>query len=339
MADIFISYAKKHARLTEELARDLEAEGFTTWWDTSLLPGDEFPEQIKNEIDAAQAVIVIWTDSSVASPWVRAEANRAYGHGKLITLRAAELNLEQVPLPFNTLQSSLVTDRARVFSALARRGVRPSGYVSFREVRKIEIETPRAADKSASPLADSDAPASAAQEWAQLKEIPDVGKLRIFAKHFAGAYYADLAQELISELEEKPEEDAWRLVFSKRDIKLAKSFLERFPNSRHAVDVAKRIDMLERRDKRVTKIDIILKVAAFPVLIVTLIIFFSISHYVEPLNIYKGVMLSFGFIFLWFIGMVIFGSVLFVIFQDGTLEQDIASQERLHGIESTSDAK
>ena len=46
MADIFISYSKKHAALTGELARDLEAEGYTTWWDTNLLPDDGFfPER------------------------------------------------------------------------------------------------------------------------------------------------------------------------------------------------------------------------------------------------------------------------------------------------------
>lgn len=130
MADVFISYAKKHAQLTEDLARDLEAEGFSTWWDTSLLPGDEFPEEIAREIDAAEAVIVIWTEASVDSPWVRAEANRAHARGKLITLHAEGLDLERVPLPFNTLQSSPVTDRAKVFAALARRGVRGSGGVT-----------------------------------------------------------------------------------------------------------------------------------------------------------------------------------------------------------------
>jgi hypothetical protein len=35
MADIFISYSKKHAQLTVDLARDLEVEGYTTWWDTA----------------------------------------------------------------------------------------------------------------------------------------------------------------------------------------------------------------------------------------------------------------------------------------------------------------
>ncbi len=40
MADIFISYSNNYAQLTIGLARDLEAEGYTTWWDTaSELPG------------------------------------------------------------------------------------------------------------------------------------------------------------------------------------------------------------------------------------------------------------------------------------------------------------
>jgi hypothetical protein len=53
MADIFISYSKRQARLTEDLARDLEGEGYTTWWGTSLLPDDTFfPQTIRTEIEA-----------------------------------------------------------------------------------------------------------------------------------------------------------------------------------------------------------------------------------------------------------------------------------------------
>ncbi len=126
MADIFISYSKKHAALTESLARDLEAAGYTTWWDTSLLPGDEFPDEIKRQLDAAKAVIVIWTVSSVNSQWVRAEATRAHAKGKLIALHQARLDFQEIPLPFNTLHSELVSERAKIFAALARRGIAPS---------------------------------------------------------------------------------------------------------------------------------------------------------------------------------------------------------------------
>jgi hypothetical protein len=250
MADVFISYAKKHAQLTEDLARDLEAEGFTTWWDTSLLPGDEFPEQIKHEIDAAQAVIVIWTESSVDSPWVRSEANRAHALDKLITLHAMGLNLDHVPLPFNTVQSSLVTDRAKVFAALAKRGVKPSGDVHPNEAKKIEKAPQRGPDKARKPNVDSAVHAAAAQEWAKIERTSDIGKLSIFARHFPGTYYADLAQKRIAELPaelEKAErlrleEEAWKPIFAKKEARLAKLFLEQFPNGKHAAEAQEIID-------------------------------------------------------------------------------------------------
>ena len=126
MADIFISYSKKHADLTASLARDLEAAGYTTWWDTSLLPGDEFPDEIKRQLDASKAVIVIWTESSVMSKWVRAEAALADARKKLITVRDARVDIDEIPLPFNTRHTELVTERTKIFAVLARQGIVPA---------------------------------------------------------------------------------------------------------------------------------------------------------------------------------------------------------------------
>jgi hypothetical protein len=69
MADIFISYSKERPTPTKALAADLEARGYTTWWDTSLLPGDKYGKLIEHEIDQAKVVIVIWTAESVSSDW------------------------------------------------------------------------------------------------------------------------------------------------------------------------------------------------------------------------------------------------------------------------------
>ena len=77
MADIFISYAKTDRPLALKLAAMLEAEGWTTWWDTSLTIGDDFRNEIMTELGRARAVIVIWTDTSIKSDWVRSEAVRA----------------------------------------------------------------------------------------------------------------------------------------------------------------------------------------------------------------------------------------------------------------------
>jgi hypothetical protein len=41
MADIFISYSKADRPLALKLAAMLEAEGWKTWWDTSLIVVDD----------------------------------------------------------------------------------------------------------------------------------------------------------------------------------------------------------------------------------------------------------------------------------------------------------
>jgi hypothetical protein len=67
---IFISYSKADPEPTRELADFLTAQGYSVWWDTNLTAGEVFREVIDRELDAADAVIVIWTAHSVASNWV-----------------------------------------------------------------------------------------------------------------------------------------------------------------------------------------------------------------------------------------------------------------------------
>ena len=42
MTDIFISYSKQDQDEAYKLATFLEAEGYSVWWDTSLLSGENF---------------------------------------------------------------------------------------------------------------------------------------------------------------------------------------------------------------------------------------------------------------------------------------------------------
>jgi hypothetical protein len=145
MADVFISYSKKHARLTEDLARDLEAEGYTTWWDTSLLPDDVFfPQIIRAEIEAAKAVIVIWAEHSVASAWVYSEAQLGWALDKLLQVRDEGLDAHRVPLPFTAGNIPPVADRAKIFAALARKEIKPSKRLGTHGV-KTEPLAPLAA--------------------------------------------------------------------------------------------------------------------------------------------------------------------------------------------------
>lgn len=126
MADVFISYAKTARSQTEGLATYLEGEGYSVWWDAALVSGDSFRSVILRELDAAKAVIVIWTPASVQSAWVISEAERAADTGKLITLRTCDIQVQSIPMPFGVRHTELVDNRAAVLAALKRDGVRPS---------------------------------------------------------------------------------------------------------------------------------------------------------------------------------------------------------------------
>lgn len=126
MADIFISYSKHDPEPTKALATELEVLGYTTWWDTSLLPGERFPDKIRQELEAAAAVIVIWSDASAKSEWVQSEAQLAQALGKLITVHVSGFDLKKIPMPFNTRHTEPIENRAKIYLAIRQYIFRPN---------------------------------------------------------------------------------------------------------------------------------------------------------------------------------------------------------------------
>jgi hypothetical protein len=86
MNDIFISYSRADQTTAQMLANILEKEGWSVWWDRSLLPGDRFDNIIKGELQAAKCVVVLWSSNSVESDWVKDEAAEGAKRGVLIPL-------------------------------------------------------------------------------------------------------------------------------------------------------------------------------------------------------------------------------------------------------------
>jgi adenylate cyclase len=93
MADVFVSYARSDKARVAPLVAAIEAKGWSVWWDPEITPGQEFDDQIELEINAAKAVLVVWTPVSVASRWVRGEAREAAERGKLVPVRFYEARL------------------------------------------------------------------------------------------------------------------------------------------------------------------------------------------------------------------------------------------------------
>ena len=87
MADVFVSYARSDKPRVAPLVAAIEAKGWSVWWDPEITPGQEFDDQIDAQIDAAKAVLVVWSPVSVASRWVRGEAREAAERGILVPVR------------------------------------------------------------------------------------------------------------------------------------------------------------------------------------------------------------------------------------------------------------
>jgi adenylate cyclase len=96
MADVFVSYARADKARVAPLVAAIEAKGWSVWWDPEISPGQEFDDQIDAEINAAKAVLVVWTPVSVVSRWVRGEAREAAERNILVPVR-----FEQARLPMD----------------------------------------------------------------------------------------------------------------------------------------------------------------------------------------------------------------------------------------------
>ena len=96
MADVFISYARADKARVAPLVAAIEAKGWSVWWDPEISPGREFDDEIDTELQAAKAVLVVWTPTSVVSRWVRGEARDAAERNILVPVR-----FEQARLPID----------------------------------------------------------------------------------------------------------------------------------------------------------------------------------------------------------------------------------------------
>lgn len=102
MASIFLSYARENLGVAQSLAGALERIGHSVWWDRHIKGATQFATEIESALARAEAVIVLWSQASIGSPWVRDEASAARDSGRLVP---ASLDGVQPPMGFRQYQS------------------------------------------------------------------------------------------------------------------------------------------------------------------------------------------------------------------------------------------
>jgi len=73
-----------------------------------------------------KAVVVLWTENSIRSKWVRAEADLADRYSKLICLRDPKLKPTRIPMPFAANEHIVESGKIpQLLEALALKGAKP----------------------------------------------------------------------------------------------------------------------------------------------------------------------------------------------------------------------
>ena len=98
---VFLSYARGDQKRALTVIAALERAGIQVWWDGLLEGGDTFLPTTEAALESADAVVVLWSRTSVDSHWVRDEATRGRERGCLVPL---SLDGSHAPLGFRQFQ-------------------------------------------------------------------------------------------------------------------------------------------------------------------------------------------------------------------------------------------
>jgi hypothetical protein len=103
MAQIFLSYASQDRPRAKAFGEALRDKGWSVFWDRTVPPGKVFDQVIDEALRQASCVVVLWSQASIESNWVKEEITDAAQRGTLIPAL-----IDDVPLPlgFRRLQAA-----------------------------------------------------------------------------------------------------------------------------------------------------------------------------------------------------------------------------------------
>ena len=86
MARVFLSYSREDAASAQKLAAAVSGAGHEVWWDRQIHGGSRFATEIDRALKDAEAIVVLWSETSIRSAWVQDEAAEGRDTGRLIPL-------------------------------------------------------------------------------------------------------------------------------------------------------------------------------------------------------------------------------------------------------------
>jgi len=110
MSDIFLSYKSADRAKAQIIAEALEQNDFSVWLDQKIPPGRDYDEFIKEVLDSAKCVVVLWSKESVKpkeGKWVRTEATIGDRRGILVPVLIDDV---EPPIAFILTEAARLID-------------------------------------------------------------------------------------------------------------------------------------------------------------------------------------------------------------------------------------
>ncbi|WP_285711364.1 TIR domain-containing protein [Erythrobacter oryzae] len=98
---LFVSYSRTDLARARPVIELLEQSDFEVWWDGKLEGGENYLQTTETALETCACVVVLWSATSVASHWVRDEAQRGRERGCLVPLT---IDGTMAPLGFRQFQ-------------------------------------------------------------------------------------------------------------------------------------------------------------------------------------------------------------------------------------------
>ncbi len=191
MADIFLSYSRADRPRAELIAKSLEAEGLTVWWDKILKAGQTYDEVTEGMLRDAKVVVVLWSEVSVKSKWVRTEATLGE---RTSTIVPAMIDDAERPIMFELTQSADLIGWAG-----DRTEERWKGFI---EDIKSAISARVPAPDEASPATPAPTQDDTIEHtfWTSIQGSGDVSDYEAYLKRYPSGHFSDLANNRIAAL-------------------------------------------------------------------------------------------------------------------------------------------
>jgi hypothetical protein len=198
---VYISYSRPDAFVARVLADYLMSQGIRVWYDMELVAGESFARVLRDQLNQASAIIVLWSQRSVQSEWVREEASFAVERDIYFPIMLDD-SWSGLSPPFATY-NSLRWDPARGISIIAQ------DLLAFLERLNVKptVDAPQRLDKSAA-VAKTKSKGFAFLSHVE-EDVPIVSKISDFLKTRGYAYWTyhesdrDYQKPTVLEIEER----------------------------------------------------------------------------------------------------------------------------------------